>query len=91
VKRALARGLTITTAAGRVRHFTDKAAGRTLSVTLKTPTSKLSMAISDGAVTATKAEVAAVTKKRIRTVTVVVTAGDVRGSTTRLATKTGAA
>jgi tripartite motif-containing protein 71 len=90
VKRALARGLTITTATGHVRHFTDKAAGRTLSVSLKTATSKLSMAIGDGAVTATRAEVAAVTKKRIRTVTVVVAAGDVRGRTTRLVTRTSA-
>jgi hypothetical protein len=47
--------------------------------------------IGDGAVTATRAEVTAVVKKSIRTVTVVVAARDVRGTTTRLTTRTGAA
>jgi hypothetical protein len=37
VKRALARGLTITTPTGRARHFSYQAAGRTLSVSLKHP------------------------------------------------------
>jgi tripartite motif-containing protein 71 len=91
VKRTLAQGLTVTTATGRVRHFSDQAAGRTLSVSLKAPTAKLSIVIGDGAVTATRAEVAAVVKKRIRTVTVVVAARDARGTTTRLTTRTGVA
>jgi hypothetical protein len=83
-RHRLADGLKVTNPSGKELKLTAKSSGRTLTITLRAPAGEVSVAISDRAITATRTAANKVKRHKVKTLSVVVTATDARGTATKI-------